>query len=267
MKAKNKRKGPKLLVLDIETSPIITYNWAMFDQVTGLGQIKEDWYVLSFAAKWIGEKKVIYADQRNKRDISNDKDLLKQIWNLLNSCDILISQNGTSFDVKKLNARFIMNGFPPPSNFKNIDTYTIAKKKFKFTSNKLEYMADKINKKYKKLKHTKYPGLELWKAVLKGDKQAWRDMEKYNKYDVLATEELYTNLIPWDSSINFSLYHDSEDHICSCGSTQVVKNGFHYTSAGKFQRYKCSKCGRECRDRTNLFSKEKKKSIKAGLPR
>jgi hypothetical protein len=107
----------------------------------------------------------------------------------------------------------------------------------------------------------------MWKECLAGNVEAWKEMEHYNKFDVLALEELYTKLIPWDNSINFNLYHDSEDHVCKCGSTSFIKNGFYYTSSGKYQKHKCKQCGAEHRDKENLFSKEKRASLKMAPPR
>ena len=57
--------------------------------------------------------------------------------------------NDIRFDVPKLKARMIIKGFKPFSSFKQIDTCVIAKKTFGFTSNKLEYMTDKLCTKYK----------------------------------------------------------------------------------------------------------------------
>ena len=258
---------PKVLVLDIETAPIIAYVWGLWENNVALNQIVKDWHVLSWSAKWLDSPKVMYKDQRNKKNIEDDKDLLKGIWKLLDEADIIITQNGRKFDQKKLNARFVINGMQPPSSYKHIDTCLLAKKHFGFTSNKLEYMTDKLCKKYKKQSHKKFPGQELWTECLKGNLEAWQEMEKYNKYDVLSLEELYYVLIPWDSSINFNLYNDSTEHTCKCGSKDLQKYGFAYTSVSKFQRYKCKSCGSESRDRVNLFDKAKKKSLKAGTTR
>lgn len=260
-------KKPRVLVLDIETAPIIAYVWGLWENNVALNQIVKDWHILSWSAKWLDSPKVMYKDQRNKKNIEDDKDLLKGIWKLLDEADIIITQNGRKFDQKKLNARFVINGMQPPSSYKHIDTCLLAKKHFGFTSNKLEYMTDKLCTKYKKQSHKKFPGQELWTECLKGNIEAWKEMEKYNKYDVLSLEELYYVLIPWDSSINFNLYHDSTEHVCKCGSKDLQRYGYAYTSVSKFQRYKCKSCGSESRDRVNLFDKEKKKSIKAGTTR
>lgn len=257
-------KGPKILLLDIETAPVLAYVWGLWDQTVSLNQIKSDWHLLSWAAKWAGDpaSKTMYQDQRNADNIEDDTKILKGLWKLLDESDVIVTQNGRSFDEKKINARFIMNGFQPPSSFKHVDTLQIAKKHFGFTSNKLEYMSDKLCTQYKKLKHKKFPGFELWAECLKGNLEAWNEMEKYNRHDVLALEELYNKLSPWGSGVNPNLYTEGTDVICRCGSQDFKKNGYFYSNIGKFQRYKCLKCGAETRDRINLFSKEKRNTLR-----
>jgi len=71
---------PKILVFDIETAPILAYTWGIWDQNIALNQIKQDWFVISWSAKWLDDKKVLYMDQRNSKDVSNDKPLLEGIW-------------------------------------------------------------------------------------------------------------------------------------------------------------------------------------------
>lgn len=258
------KKGPRILIFDIETAPMIVYAWGLWDQNIALNQIKDDWHVLSWAAKWLddGPTKVMYQDQRNAKNIQDDKKLLEGIHKLLDEADVVITQNGISFDSKKLNARFIMNGMQPPSSYKHIDTLRIARKHFAFTSNKLEYMTDKLCTKYKKLQHGKFPGFSMWKACLAGNKAAWKEMEKYNKYDVLSLEELYHKLSAWEKTINFDAYTDDLTHTCSCGHKQFRNKGYAYTSAGKFHRYQCLKCGKESRGKENLLIKEKRKSMR-----
>ncbi len=259
-----KKIKPRILLLDIETSPILASVWSLWDQTIPLNMIEKDWHILAVAAKWHGEpkNKVMYIDQRNTKNIENDKKILEIIWKLLDEADIVVGQNSNRFDLKKLNARFILNGMQPPSDYKKIDTKLLATKHFAFTSNKLEYLSDKLNKKYKKLKHEKFPGFLLWKECLLGNKQAWNQMKSYNIHDVLALEELYNQLIPWDSTINFSVYHEDKDMVCSCGSQKFAKNGVRFTTTGKFQRYRCIECGAHQQGRTNLLSKEKRESLR-----
>lgn len=259
---------PQMLVIDIETAPMRAFMWSLWQHGFGLNMVASDWYMLSWSARWVGapEGVTIYRDIRDCYDGEDDATILGDLWELLDQADIVIGQNSKRFDVKKINARFILQGYQPPSSFKQIDTLLIAKRQFGFTSNKLEYMTDKLCVKYKKLKHGKYPGMELWTECLKGNPEAWDEMELYNRYDVLSTEELYTILRPWDDTHpNFNLYSESLDITCKCGSTKLRMNGYAYTGLSKFQRYRCEDCGGEVRGRINLLSKDKRKSLRMNV--
>ena len=261
---------PKVLIFDIETSPILARVWGLWQQNVGLNQIKEDWFVMSWAAKWLGKGKVMYQDLRGQIDDTvkdyRDEELLRGIWNLLNDADIVVTQNGKKFDVKKLNARFIANGYQPPSGYKHIDTLQIAKRIFAFTSNKLEYMTDKLNVEFKKLKHGEFPGFELWQQCLADNQKAWKEMEKYNKHDVLSLEELYVKLAAWDDRHpNFNLYTNGEDQVCRCGCSEFIRAGYAYTQVSKFQKYRCKKCGAETRGRINLFEKDERAALRVNI--
>lgn len=254
---------PKILIFDVETAPIKAHVWGLFDQNVALNQIHHDWFILSWAAKWLGDPphKIMYYDQRKEKNVENDKKLLQGIWDLLNEADVVITQNGKKFDVKKLNARFILNNIKPPSPFRHIDTLQIARRNFAFTSNKLEYMSDKLCKKYKKLVGgRRYAGFTMWDECMKGNIKAFKEMEKYNKYDVLSLEELYNVLQPWDNSVNFDVYSDDEVATCNCGSRKFQKRGIMVTNTGRFQRYQCQDCGKWHRGKQNLLSKTKRKS-------
>lgn len=266
---KTKHEGPRVLFLDIETAPLLVHTWGLFDQNIALNQIVEDTFILSWAAKWRGEKKVYYMDQRNNKVINKDcKKLLKGIWKLLDEADIVVGQNSKRFDVKKLNTAFVLAGMQPPSSFKQIDTLAIAKRNFALTSNKLEFTTEKLCTKYKKLKHGKFPGFSLWTECLKGNKAAWKEMQKYNEHDVLATEEYWEKIQAWDATApNFSIYNGHYHHTCKCGGTELRKKGFFFSPAGKFQRYKCKSCGAESRDGKNMLDKEKCDSLKRNTTR
>lgn len=265
------KEGAKVLIFDIETAPLLAHVWGLWDNNVGLNQIVSDWHMLSWSAKWLGSpaNEVMYMDQRRAKSVENDKTILKELRDLLDEADVVITQNGKSFDQRKVQARMLINELEPNSPYKHIDVKCEAQRLFGFPSHKLEYMTEKINKVYKKLKHKKFPGHELWVECLKGNVDAWNEMEEYNKHDVLSLEEFFGHIAPWGININFNLYHDNEEHICKCGSKEHAKNGFYYTDMGKFQRYKCKnkKCGAPSRDSHNLFTKEKKKALKRNVPR
>lgn len=256
----------RMLFLDIETAPILGNVWSIWQQNVGLNQIERDWYILSFGAKWLGDDTVIYHDQSRASDIEDDSALLRKLWKLLDAADIVVAHNGKQFDLKKINSRMALAGMRPYSPVKVVDTLIIAKARFKFTSNKLEYLADKLNTKYKKLVHGKYPGFALWKGVLSGDKAAWAEMRTYNEYDVLSLEELYLILRPWDSKHpNVDVYDDTHDgQACpTCGGYHLQKRGFHRTNIGKYQRLSCNDCGSWSHARQPINTKTKRKGLLA----
>ena len=252
----------KILFIDIETAPMLVYTWGIWEQNIGLNQIVKDSHLLSFAAKWLDKPEMYYADQRNARSMEYDKPLLKQIWNLLNEADIVIGHNSKEFDTKVVNTRFIINGMQPPSTYKQIDTKELTKKSCRFVSNKLEYLSDQVCEKHKKHKHHKFSGFELWKECLAGNMDAWDEMEKYNKIDVLALEELYLKMQPWGNTYNPDLYTSGTVSSCTCGCKIFTKKGFRYTAVGKYQAYKCTRCGAKRASRTNLMDKNKRDSLR-----
>lgn len=257
-----KNNGPKILYVDIETKPILAWVWGLFDQNIGLEQIEEDWAIISFAAKWADSKDVIQHDLRKGINDKNEKSMLKIIWELLDQADIVIGQNSKKFDTKKLNEQFLKYGLGKPSPFRELDTLVMSRKYFAPTSHKLEYRSKQLNEKYKKQSHSKYPGFSLWTACIRGDQTAWKEMATYNIFDVLATEEYYNILRPWDSSIDFNAYSENTGIKCNCGDNNFRKRGFSTTNTGKFQIYQCGSCRTYRTSKINLLSKEKRLSLK-----
>jgi predicted RNA-binding Zn-ribbon protein involved in translation (DUF1610 family) len=238
--------APRIVTLDIETAPIKAYVWGLFKQMVGLDQIIEDWSILSVSWKWLDEKEVHYEDtfERGAAKIRDDSQLLKTIWKVLDEADIVVSQYGKHFDIKKINARFIQAGMSPPSPYKQIDTKEEAAKVARFTSNKLAWLAKVVNGSEKD-KHKEFPGFELWDECLKGNPRAWASMRKYNPKDVTETEELYLNLRPYIvGHPNVAAYNDEEVMQCpKCGSKKMQRRGHERTQAGLYQRFKCGSCG------------------------
>lgn len=226
---------PKILAFDIETSPLLVWSWGLGEQYHTIDQIAKDWSIMAFAAKWVGDKEMIYHDTR--KDMT-ERQLVRELWTLLNDADIVLTQNGKNFDCKKANAKFIEFKMKPPSPYRHIDTLQISRKTCGFTSNKLAYLTAKLGTA-RKSDHKKYPGLELWKECMKGNFDAWNEMEKYNKQDVLALEELYQELAPWDASIDRSALGKCR----VCDGDRLQRRGTAVTAAGVYARFQCQGCG------------------------
>lgn len=254
-------RDPRILVLDIETKPLVVYSWGLYDQNIGLDQIIEDWSIMSFAAKWIGTDEVIYQDVSQNEDFSDDQILALNMWELLDTCDVIITQNGVKFDERKLNTRFEKYKLGRPSPYRHIDALKIKKKHFGLTSNKLAYTSEFFNETYKKKDHAKFPGFKLWRECLAGNQEAWQEMKDYNIHDVLALEEEYLNsLRKWDSTINYGVYNQTS--CCpNCGAIDFKEADYEYTKTAAYARLMCKKCGTYSKLRTNELSKAMRKEL------
>jgi len=253
----------KFLTIDIETAPMEVYTWGTFDQYIPNEMILKDWSILSFSAKWLHEDKVIYMDTSKQRNVRDDRKLVKELYKLLNEATVILSQNGKKFDIPKINSRLKHWGIGEPTPFQHIDCLTINRKKFKDTSNKLDFQTAKFCKVYKKSGHKKFPGNHLWIQCLAGNKEAWKEMSDYNPIDVLATEELYlTVLRKWDKTVNFNTFSNKDEFKCTCGSLDLYENGFVYNNNGKYQLYTCVDCGQHHQSKVNVLTKTKRVSLK-----
>lgn len=236
---------PKILMLDIETAPLTAYVWGMWKQNVGYNQLEHEWYILTWAAKWLDDRKVQSArlsgyDLPPQSD-TVDKDILEPLWTLLDEADIVVAHNGRRFDVPKINARFLKCGFNPPSPFKQIDTLAEAKKTFRFTSNRLDALAKHLGVG----KKMDTGGFELWKDCIHGSEKALAKMLKYNIQDIKILEDVYLAMRPWmPNHPNLGVYIEGEKHVCpKCSSEDLQRRGFQYTQVGKYQRFQCLSCG------------------------
>ena len=255
-------EGPKILCFDIETLPLESYTWGLFDQNVGLNQIKTDWAALSIAAKWLGEDEVWYEDTRHKATIRDDKDMIAKLCALLDQADIVVGQNVKKFDMRKIRARAMMHGLPPFKEPLVQDTMLMARSIGSFTSNKLEYLSKNLTDAPKSA-HAKFPGFELWLGVMQGNQEAWDEMREYNIQDVIATEKLYLALRPWvRNHPNVAHWYNDDQRRCPrCGSVNLHNNGTTFRGVSEYYAYTCSDCGGHSRSRFTLSTKDKRKAL------
>lgn len=254
----------RIATLDIETSPILAYCWGLFKQFIGIPQIVSDWSILSFSYKWLDSEEVFHFNTggRGIKRVRDDKKLLLKIWKVLDEADIVVTQNGIRFDIKKINARFIENKIPPPSPFKVVDTMAEAKKIAAFTSNRLAWLAHVIADAPKD-EHPEFPGFTLWTEMLADNPRAWKVCKRYNNRDVVSTEQVYLQLRPYMvGHPNIAAYNNDVSMQCpKCSSTDMARKGFAYTQSGQYQRYKCGSCLAYCRGRYTLNAPDKRRSL------
>ena len=257
--------GANVLIFDIETSPMKVFSWGLGKKFLTHDQIIQDWFIISWSAKWLFDNKVAHGcltpDEARRCD---DKRIIKELWNFLDDADIIIAHNAKKFDIKRSNTRFILNGMIPPSPYEVIDTLTVARSTFSFSSNRLDYLGELVRNKGKI-----ETNFDLWKECLKGNQVALDHMVGYNIEDVELLEEVYLFLRPWiKSHHNLGLYVESEDSLCpTCGSDKLQWGGFYTTKVGRYSTARCPGCGAICRHRITALSRDKRKELVTSIAR
>ncbi len=245
----------RVLSFDIETAPMLSYHWGLWNQNIYIDNVHKDWCILTWAAKWIFEDKVyserISPDEVIERD---DKRVVKSLWNLLDQADIVIAHNAKKFDVRIANARFLKHGLKPPSHYQVVDTLKVARKQFRLMSNKLDdictYMG--IGGKMETPKG-------LWKKAVEGDQEAIYIMDEYCVQDVKILEDVYFELRPWikpHPNLNLLEDPDGSNKCPTCASMNLSYDGDYVTYANRFHNFRCGDCGSLSRSRVNSTGKE-----------
>lgn len=266
----HKPNGLKLLVVDIESAPTRAFVWSLFDNYRISDDcIEEPGYCMCISARWYGEKETHFRVVRHRSSDKPNLGALKWIHGLMSDADGVITYNGRKYDIPVLNREFVEAGLKPPVPPQNIDLYTdVVRRKFKFASGKMGYVAKRLGV----VKKLPSPGMALWIRCMVGDNKAWEAMKRYNVRDVSVTLALYRKLLPWISNhpnaglmapgVADALLEDRP--ICrNCGATsKVISTGHYSRTATRLVRvYKCLKCGFMPRGRTNCLAKDQRKRV------
>lgn len=227
----------KVLFFDIETMPHQVYTWGLWDQNVAISQIIEPGRVFAFAAKWLGQKEVNFSSDYHEEDHAH---MVQAAWDLLNEADIVVTYNGISFDIPHMQREFLLLGMAPPKPYKQIDLMRVAKKQFKFASNKLDFLSQQLGLGRK----TSHEGFDLWVKCMAGDEKAWRKMAIYAKQDVKLTEKLYHYLLPWLTNVPHVGQMAGQANSCwACGGTKLRRDGTAHAFVTSYRLYQCLKCG------------------------
>ena len=246
----------KILHLDLETAPITAYVWGLWKQNISLKQIIDTSRVMCFAAKWDGEKgkPVFYSEWGDGHE-----QMIVKLFELVNEADAVCSYNGKRFDIPVANREFLLYKLGKPAPHKDIDLFPVVKSNFRFSSNKLDNIAQELGLGAK----TQHTGFQLWVDCMNGDKKAQKLMEKYNVQDVVLLPKLYKRLLPYiNNHPNHALYTDKERPVCTnCGGSHVQKRGVEKTKTQIYQRYQCKDCGTWMKGRSTIVPKDKRKHV------
>lgn len=246
-------KPIKRKVLDLETSKNILFNWHLRQKFNDHKQVLKHGGILTAAWKEIGSD-TVYSCAVDITDPYDDEGVLLTLREELEGVDLVITQNGDKFDMRKINAGFFKYGIDPIHPIVSADIIKITKKELNMNSYAMDYV-----RKYKGLSGKTKTDDEWWRAVCepfnvytRKEKQQYLDLiQSYNMDDVWDTEELYELVKPYASrhpSIN--LIGEESDGCPTCGSENLItnKSWVYRAKTRSYQRYKCEDCGSWCRN-------------------
>lgn len=228
----------RILHMDIERSPVIATIWGLWDLRVGIDQLLGDSEVLCCAMSWDDSKEVVFVSKWN----NGRKNMLRRIHKMMSEADVIVTYNGDAFDLKVLNMEFALYDLGAPAPYKSVDLLKTVRKRFKLTSNKLDYAL-----RYFKLgQKMKTPGHQLWLDVMDGKKEAQEIMRKYNLHDVTEMKKLFHFLHGWGiiGMPNRAVYA-GEDVCPECGGNHYHKRGVRVVNMLTYQRFHClnPECG------------------------
>ena len=227
----------KRLFFDIETSPNIGLFWtAGYKQNISYDNIIKERAIICICYKWAGEEKVHSLTWDSNQD---DKKLLEKFIVVANEADELIGHNGDKYDLPWVRTRCLYHGMPVFPNYVTIDTLKHARSKFRFNSNKLDYIA-----KFLGLGEKIHTGYDLWKnIVLNKDKAALEQMVEYCKGDVVLLEKIYNKMA---SHIPHKTNHTDDKTVCpECGTETWSLAKRRISALGTVRvQMQCKGCGR-----------------------
>lgn len=222
-----------ILVLDIETAPHKGTFFQTYKAFLTSQNIDEPTYMLCWAAKFVGKRKVYYG--RTVEELSG----------LIEQADAVVTYNGDHFDLKHINRELAHAGLPPVRPVASIDLFKVIKKHFYLPSNRLEYVARYFLGK-QKVSDMNY---EDWKGCMLDRPKSWRKMKKYNIQDTRLTEELYLFLRPWIRNHPYvgetpELPDLTTDYECpACGSRKLELERPRRTRCYAIRVVRCKDCG------------------------
>lgn len=193
--------------------------------------------IISFAAKWLDEKKPIVVDERG-----GHRAMIEHLWALLSEADVVVTYNGEKADIPWANEHFAEYRLGPPAPFKHVDLFKSNSARFKLPYRSLDFLAGRTLGA-EKLK----TDFSLWLGCLAGDEKSWSKMRSYNGKDVVLTEQLYLELLPWlkDQPHIGSIADDGEGmHCYACGRVLTAKHQWSKPARAYVRAYQLYRC--EC---------------------
>lgn len=169
--------------------------------------------------------------------------MLKEFLDVANEAEELVGHNGDKFDLAWIRTRCLFHRIPMFPNYTTIDTLKISRSKFRFNSNRLDYIASYLGL------GGKIKSDSMWweDIVLRKDEGSMAKMIAYCKKDVRLLEYVFAELSKHvEPKTHYGVIKNDNRGSCpECGSNRLVKQRIRVTATGiKRYRFSCKDCGK-----------------------
>lgn len=271
----------KVLIYDIETSPLWARIWRLGDQTVRHGQlvpVGDSYGIISIAYAWNDGSpiKVLSWDM----ETGSTGGLIEEFDKIIRQADVSIGKNSERFDVKHINTQRLINNLPPLPEWINCtdDMERQMRRFFIFPSYSLDYFSKvfgfggkvkmewsdweaidnlRVINSIRNKERFRVPQLQaICQTLFKNDyteihrlgKQAFKKMLYYNKKDVSDTRRGWNKIAPHvRPKLNMNAIARAQGLdklVCTvCGSDKIIKNGTKVQGNQIIQRYHCNAHG------------------------
>lgn len=230
--------GIKRLYFDIEVSPCIGFFWNPGHKINiSYENIIKERAIICICYKWEHEKKVSSLTWDSKQD---DKKMLQEFIKIADTADEMVGHNGDKFDLSWIRTRCLFHRIPMFPDYVSTDTLKVARAKFRFNSNRLNYIGQFLG-----LGQKIHTGFDLWKNIVTNKCEKSLDkMVRYCKQDVKLLEGVYLvmkNHIKPKTHQGVKMGKEKVSCPECGGNTRISKTVFNASGLKRFYR-QCTKC-------------------------
>lgn len=266
------KKVPRILIYDIETTPLKGWLWRCGDITMRHAQLDvayNEYGIICIAYKWLGD---------NKTHILSDENMIVEFDKVVKQAEVTLGKNSDRFDVKHINTQRLMQNLPPCPEWMDTtdDLEKQLRKYFVFPSMSLDYISNLFGQggkvkmefqdwidianynQFDRIQQVLHPILGVFSRIsilkeaiakilykdshvniVKKGLKAFKKMLYYNKKDVDDTEAALIRVLP---HIKLKYNHSvrKECRCCiTCGSTQITADKVIHKGKTRYQQFHC----------------------------
>jgi hypothetical protein len=208
--------GPRILFIDLERVPgdvtLDVWDPKDFRRINYVHPSR--WNsrpeMLSFAARWETQRR---GEFHASWDSDDPHHLAHESWRMVDEATHIVTYYGRKADEPWLKQAWLKAKLPPPSTYKHIDLYYVARQ-FGLPSGSLDELCSFLGLPGKRGHYS----IEAARACLAGDERKRAEMRRYNLGDVGPNSlgGVFEILRPWIPGLNLGAYYLDAVEVARC---------------------------------------------------